>query len=184
MSQIQTNEYQKKLILWYGTFCIICKTNMTLCHEMSLIQMPLHSVTTFLSWRGVKIKTEVTHMILSGLVIKNDPREYFRNIYESLPSDWTSELSQWEMSLPISPTFRCHGLLRLKDVSEQMGPSYPFKQRGRPVIWPRVLASWPCQSSKWHYDPMPQEMCSINPNSASYQFNTVNKPQSSCHDWM
>lgn len=105
-------------------------------------------------------------------------------VYESLPSDWTSELSQWEMSLPISPTCRCHGLLRLKDVSEQMGPSYPFKQRGRPVIWPRVLASWPCQSSKWHYDPMPQEMCSINPNSVSYQFNTVNKPQSSCHDWM
>ncbi len=29
-------------------------------------------------------------MILSGPVIKNDPKEYFRNIYESPPSDWTS----------------------------------------------------------------------------------------------
>ncbi len=79
-------------------------------------------------------------MILSGPVIKNNPKEYFRNIYESPPYDWTSELSQWEISLTISPTSRCHGLLRLKDISEQMGPSYPFKHKGRPVIWPRVLA--------------------------------------------
>lgn len=56
---------------------------------------------------------------VSGPVIKTDPGEYFRDISES-PSE---ELSQWEMSLPLSPTWRCHGLLKLKGISEQMGPS-------------------------------------------------------------
>ncbi len=53
---------------------------------MSLIQMPLHSVTTFLSWRGVKIKTEVTH----DLVWSSD-QEWSLGVFQEyilIPTFW------------------------------------------------------------------------------------------------